>query len=107
MCLNATVGRLMHRIDPRQTIGWGLVKIAVCMISGLLLWAACSAAVRDVRAESLQEKLGTVTDYVPKASAPVDQLVEIARRFKIPMGIEWVERPGIATPDKIPPSRKR
>ncbi len=83
------------------------MKIAVCMISGLLLWAACSAAVRDVRAESLQEKLGTVTDYVPKATAPVDQLVEIARRFKIPMGIEWVERAATATPGKTLPSGKR
>ena len=55
----------------------------------------------------LEEKLGTVTDYVPKAITPVDQLVEVARRFKIPMGIEWVERADTATPDKTPPSGKR
>ena len=66
----------------------GLVRIAVCMISGLLLWAACSAAVRGGRTESLEEKLATVTNYVPKAISPVDQLVEVARRFKIPMAIE-------------------
>ena len=82
----------MHRIDPKQTSRLGLVSIEVCMISGLLLWAACGVAVRGARAESLEEKLGTVTDYVPKAIAPVDQLDEVARRFKIPMGIEWVER---------------
>jgi hypothetical protein len=76
-------------------------------ISGLLLWAACGAAVRGARTESLQEKLGTVTDYVPNATAPVDQLVEVARTFKIPMGIEWVERADTATPDKTPPSGKR
>jgi hypothetical protein len=55
----------------------------------------------------LEEKLATVTDYVLKADAPVDQLVEIARRFKIPMGIEWVERAGTPTPNKTPPSGKR
>jgi hypothetical protein len=77
------------------------------MISGLLLWAACGAAVRGARTESLEEKLETVTDYVPKAIAPVDQLVEVARRFKIPMGIEWVERPGTLTRKKTPPSGKR
>jgi len=77
------------------------------MISGLLLWAACSAAVRGGRTESLEEKLGTVTDYVPKAIGPVDQLVEVARRFKIPMGIEWVERAATPTPVKALPSGRR
>src|SRR6266545_2071775 len=85
----------------------GVVRMTVCMISGLLLWAACGAAVRGVRAQSLEEKLGTVTDYVPKANTPLDQLVEVARRFKIPMGIEWVESAATATPDKTPPSGKR
>src|SRR5258705_12861891 len=95
----------MHRSEPDDRVG--LVRMTVCMISGLLLWAACSASVRGARAESLEEKLSTVTDYVPKAIAPVDQLVEVARRFKIPMRIEWVERAGPATPAKTPPSGKR
>lgn len=77
------------------------------MISGLLLWAGCGVAVRGAQAESLEEKLGAVTDYAPKAIAPVDQLIEIAQKFKIPMGIEWVEKGATATPDKTPPSRKR
>lgn len=77
------------------------------MISGLLLWTACSASAQGSGTGSLQEKLETVTDYVPKAITPVDQLVEVARRFKIPMGIEWVERAATATPDKTPSSGKR
>lgn len=84
-----------------------LVRMTVCMISGLLLWAGCGAAVRAAQTQSLEEKLGTVTDYVPKSITPVEQLVEVARRFKIPMGIEWVERGTTATPDKTPPSGKR
>jgi len=73
----------------------------------ILLCAACGAVVRSARAQSLEEKLGTATDYVPKAVAPVDQLVEVARRFKIPMGIEWVERLAREKPNKPLPSRKR
>src|SRR6266478_3715932 len=95
----------MHRSEPDDRVG--LVRMTVFMISVLLLWAACGAALRDAQAESLEEKLGTVTDYVPKAITPVEQLVEVARRFKIPMGIEWVERAGTATPDKTPPSGQR
>jgi hypothetical protein len=81
--------------------------MTVCMISGLLLWASCGAAVRSAQTESLEKKLGTVTNYVPQAAAPADQLVEVARRFKLPMGIEWVEKADTATPDKTPPSGNR
>ncbi len=95
----------MHRPDTDDRVS--LVRVTVCMMSGLLLWAACGAAVRGARAQSLEEKLGTITDYVPKAIAPVDQLVEVAQRFRIPMGIEWVESATKATPDKTPASGKR
>jgi hypothetical protein len=55
----------------------------------------------------MEEKLGTVTEFVPKATAPVDQLVEIAQRFKIPMAIEWVESFRTPPPDQRLPSVKR
>jgi hypothetical protein len=55
----------------------------------------------------LEEKLGTATDYVPKAAAPVDRLVEVARRFKLPMAVEWVERTEPSGPEKSLPARRR
>ena len=64
------------------------------IIFALLLCAACGGVVRGARAQSLEEKLGVVTDYVPKTTAPVNQLVEVAQRFKLPMAVEWVEREG-------------
>lgn len=85
----------------------GLLRTTVCLVSGLLLWAACGAVVRGVPTDSLEEKLATVTDYVPKATGPVEQLVEVARRFKIPMAIEWVESAGTTTAERTPASRKR
>jgi hypothetical protein len=84
-----------------------LVQMAVCMISGLLLWPARTIAAQGARTDSLEKKLGIVTDYVPKALAPVEQLVEIARRFKIPMGIEWMENAGTAPGERTPLSGKR
>jgi hypothetical protein len=85
----------------------GLLRITVCMISGLLLFAACGAIVRGARTESLEEKLATVTDYVPKATTPVDQLIEVARKFKIPMAIEWMEGAGTPARYKTPASEER
>ena len=81
--------------------------MTVCIVSGLLLWASYGVAVRGAQTDSLEEKLATVTDFVPKAIAPADQLVEVARKFKIPMAIEWVESAGTAPLDQTPPSRKR
>jgi hypothetical protein len=78
----------------------------VCTIFALMLSAASGKVVRGALAESLEEKLATVTEYVPQAIAPVDQLVEVARRFKIPMGIEWVET-GAVQRDKAMSSQKR
>src|SRR5215216_2487224 len=95
----------MHRSETDDRVGF--VRLIVCMISGLLLWAACATMVLGAGTKSLEEKLATVTDYVPKGIAPVDQLVEVARRFKIPMGIEWMERGGTPTADKAPPSGER
>ena len=88
----------MNRSQITTTLG--LLRMVVCTISGLVLCAACGAAVRGTQTESLEEKLATATEYVPKATAPVDQLVEVAQRFKIPMAIEWVEKTAAATRDK-------
>ena len=85
----------------------GCMRMTVCILFGLILCASCGAGVRNVRAQSLEEKLGTVTDYVPKAVAPLEQLVEVAQTFNIPMGIEWIERDGTPPPDQTLRSGKR
>jgi len=81
------------------------MRMTVCIV--ILLWAGCGAAVRGARTDTIEEKLGTVTEFVPNATASVDRLVEVARRFKIPMAIEWVERFRNPPPDQKLPSVKR
>ena len=101
------VSRLQASMDLTCCFKPQVSNCCFCIISGLLLWAACVASVRGVPTESLEEKLATVTDYVPKATSPVDQLVEVARRYKIPMGIEWSARENAAPSDKAPTAKKR
>jgi hypothetical protein len=96
---------LMNR--PEKANRFGLVRMTVCIIVGVVLCAACGAGIRGSETESLEEKLATATEYVPKATTPVDQLVEVALRFKIPMAIEWVEKAGATTRDKTMASKKR
>ena len=41
--------------------------------------------------QPLSDKLNRKVADLPKSNAPVEQLIEIARQYQIPMGIEWVE----------------
>jgi hypothetical protein len=44
-----------------------------------------------VAAQTVREKLQQQTNYRPRTTAPDEQLIEVARRFKIPMAIEWLD----------------
>jgi hypothetical protein len=92
---------------PKAADRLAFMRMTVCLICGLVLCAVCSAGVRGTETDSLEDKLATATEYVPKATAPVDQLIEVALRFKVPMAIEWVEKAGAATRDKMMASEKR
>jgi hypothetical protein len=41
-----------------------------------------------IRGQSLEQRLARVIHFVPDAISPFDQLIEVARAFEIPMGIE-------------------
>lgn len=55
--------------------------------------------------ETLTEKLERQQDFQPRPGPAVEQLVEVAQKFKIPMAIEWLERPGQDV-DSAPALRK-
>ena len=42
-------------------------------------------------AQTVSEKLQQQTNYRPHTTEPDEQLIEVARRFKIPMAIEWLD----------------
>ncbi len=50
-------------------------------------------------AQALPEKLKQRVEQLPKPNQPIEQLIEVARQYQIPMGIEWVE----TLDKKIPP----
>jgi hypothetical protein len=60
-----------------------------CLIVFQLLSVAMFAS-GTVRAQSLSSKLSQKADFVPTASSPKEQLVELARHYKLPIGIEWI-----------------
>ena len=45
----------------------------------------------SVAAQTVRERLQQPTDYRPRATEPDEQLIEVARHFKIPMAIEWLD----------------
>ena len=44
-----------------------------------------------IAAQTVREKLQQQTNYRPRTTAPDEQLIEVARHFKIPMAIEWLD----------------
>ncbi|HXG63489.1 MAG TPA: hypothetical protein VNO70_00180 [Blastocatellia bacterium] len=48
--------------------------------------------------QSLNSKLLQEASFVPKSTLAVDQLIEVAQHYQIPMGIEWIEQPGTNAP---------
>jgi len=48
-------------------------------------------AAQQGNAHSVNQKFEQKVQFRPKAGTPLDQLIEIAKTFDIPMGIEWSE----------------
>src|ERR1700752_900257 len=42
--------------------------------------------------QGLESKLAQKPDYIPVATSPREQLIEVAQHYKIPMGIEWINK---------------
>ncbi|HEX8774917.1 MAG TPA: hypothetical protein VF735_15190 [Pyrinomonadaceae bacterium] len=82
------------------------LQLRIGMLPALLL-LLCVVCCGAARAASLEEKLRAETAYVPEAAPPVEQLIDVAQRFKIPMAIEWVERAGTIKADTGLRARRR
>jgi len=53
--------------------------------------AHSSAGQESKPPRTLKQKLGQESQFKPKAEVGLDQLIEVAQTFEIPMGIEWTE----------------
>ena len=64
------------------------------MIRMVLAILCAAVSCQITLGSSVDEQLKLKTDFVPEATKPLDALIEVARRFRIPMAIEWVETTG-------------
>jgi hypothetical protein len=66
------------------------------------LLMVCFTLSFPVAAQTVRQKLARPADYRPRATNPDEQLIEVARHFKIPMAIEWLdETPAGAKPPEL------
>ena len=66
----------------------GIVPVFVLAVT---ICISQPTAAQQANAHSLNQKLEQKVQFKPKAAAPLDQLIEVATTFDIPMGIEWSE----------------
>lgn len=67
--------------------------VSVCFSHPTIRPASDSRLHSNSIAQSLNQKLNQKVQFNPKAEAPLDQLIEVAKTFQIPMGIEWSDSP--------------
>lgn len=56
-----------------------------------------------VAAQGLELKLSQKSDFVPSATSPREQLIEVAQHYRIPMGIEWMNQSDSNGPSELTP----
>jgi hypothetical protein len=71
------------------------LRLDCWMVSGILCLVLVASGV--LHAQDLSSKLSQTADFIPTTGLPKDQLIELARHYKLPMGIEW-----IYLPDQLP-----
>ena len=71
----------------------------VFILLSLTAAVACTFAV-----QTLDERLTQQTDFIPQPASPPDQLIEVGRKFQIPLAIEWLdEKEEVVTPSALFP----
>ncbi|HEX8633126.1 MAG TPA: hypothetical protein VF703_03130 [Pyrinomonadaceae bacterium] len=56
--------------------------------------------------EDIESRLSQKADFIPGGKSAADQIIAVAQHYRIPMGIEWVNRSSSPEPDVAPPSRE-
>jgi hypothetical protein len=72
-----------HRTSLQST------KLRITQVCLLLSFAA--AYVCPVAGQTINQSLDQQTDFIPQTASPPDQLIEVGRKFQIPLAIEWLD----------------
>jgi hypothetical protein len=88
---------LTFEVSLMRSFSKALVRLLLlsALISSALPASAAQPQQREPQASKerldLADVLTQETDFVPQSEGALDQLIEVAKHFKIPMGIEWTE----------------
>jgi hypothetical protein len=63
------------------------------VLAGLRLSALVLLLATSLNAQDLSSRLSQPASYQPKTTTTLQQLIEVAQHYRIPMGIEWIEEP--------------
>jgi hypothetical protein len=62
-----------------------------CSPAAIRLSTAILLLASTVNAQDLSSRLSQPASYQPKATTALQQLIEVAQHYRIPMGIEWIQ----------------
>lgn len=69
-----------------------MVIAVLLLMSGISPGQAQSTKKIPTPRPSIDESLSQKATFIPKSASALEQLIEVARHYRIPMGIEWINR---------------
>jgi hypothetical protein len=73
-----------------------------CARTAVVVLAIIPGGLLGGSVQTLSEKLSQPADYTPAGPQPLDQLIDLAKHYQLPMGIEWVDEPEFSTSGSEP-----
>ena len=86
--------RIPESIQPTLQEYVGRITLIFILIS------FTAAVACPVAGQTLDERLAQQTDFIPQPASPPDQLIEVGRKFQIPLAIEWLDEEDVVA---LPP----
>lgn len=88
----------MFRLSDRPVVRFLLAAVVVACVAHAAHGQVPATQPMPAQGLSVETKLKQTADFVPSATSPLEQLVEAAKHYKLPMGIEWIEQTDAAAP---------
>lgn len=83
-----------HNFRGRNSARLLVVMVLLLTLSPAALGKTLRPRLAQKNGQSLRSKLSKKATFVPKSRSALEQLIEVARYYQIPMGIEWDDQSG-------------
>lgn len=87
------VEAMMHRLSLKTIVNLLLIITGTVFMSGVSFGQVEADSKQPrIPLQTLESKLSQKALFIPKSKSALERLIEVARNYRIPMGLEWLEQ---------------